>query len=609
MSCSRIGPGHAADLRVQKTAPRADAPGVRIAFLLSLLALALLAPAAASAAGETRIVVGRDPGLSAAQRAAIRADAGVRLVQTLRMPNTEVVRTDDAQAALADLRRDPDVRFAEIDRVRRASSDDPDFAYQWALENTGTNLSANFMSAPQGTPDADMDVPDAWALGALGAGVEVAVVDSGVDAAHPDLATRIDTTLSRGFLAGATNYADVNGHGTHVSGIVAAARDNGEGIAGVAPGATVVALKALDDQGAGYDSDIAAAFDYAGDHHIPIVNASLGGEGRSTVLSNAIAAHPDTLFVFAAGNGGTDQVGDDNDLIDQWPCEAPSDNVVCVGASTQDDARASFSNYGHTSVDLFAPGEYIWSTLPDGRYDFMSGTSMASPAVAGEAALVLGAAPALSTAQLKAIVLAAVDHKPGMQSISVSGGRANAAAAVGMSGAPPAVDTDGDGVPDGADGCRTIPGPGTADGCPVQPQLPPVPPTAPAGNATGSPDADGDGRSDSLDACPTERAATADGCPLPRLRTLKVTRVKRAHSVRVRVEVDRAAMVRLKLERRTCAAHGKRCRWRTAGSDAKAATSGTASFTRRLARGRYRATVRLSSSAGHAPPATRAFKL
>jgi subtilisin family serine protease len=577
---------------------------VRVALTLSFLLLAVLAPAAQAAPGETRIIVGRDPGLSGRERADIRRDAGVDLVRTLGLPNTEVVTTADPQAALADLRKNPDVRYAELDRVRHALTNDTYFSYQWAIENTGQDLLDSNLATVNGTPDADMDVTEAWARGATGSGVTVAVVDSGIDAAHPDLAGQV-AAGSRGFVgAGDAGFVDGEGHGTHVSGIIAAVSGNAAGVSGLAPSAKVMALKALDDTGAGVDSDIAEAFDFAGSQNIPIVNASLGGEGASTTLTNAILRHPGTLYVIAAGNGGADGVGDDNDSMDLWPCNAPAANIVCVGSSTKDDASSSFSNFGHTTVDLFAPGQDILSTYP-GDYAIESGTSMASPAVAAEAALVLSASPNLSTTQLKGLLLQTTDPKPAFAGRSVTGGRANANAAVGTAMTTEG-DLDGDGLAGTADHCPTIAGPGTADGCPA-PAVASTPIATPTATVNTG-DADGDGRADALDLCPALPAATTTGCPVPGLRSLTIKLLKVKHRVKITVRTTRSASVTVTVERRVC--QGKACRWRKAYSDAKLSKGNAAAFsTRTLPRGRYRVAVKLASPAGKAKPVRKSFKV
>jgi thermitase len=379
---------------------------------LALVVLALAAlPTRAQAAD---IIVKHDAGLDRAQRADIRRDADVTLVDTLTLPDTEVVHADDPQAALAALNADPDVSYAELDGQVHLFSDDALFPQQWALQNTGQF---------GGLAGADMDVPDAWTR-STGAGVTVAVVDTGVDAGAVDLAGQLD---SHGwdFVGEDDDPADENGHGTHVTGTIAALAGNRIGVAGVAPEARVLPIRALDVNGNGDDSTIAEAFDYAGDEGAPIVNASLGGTGTSRTIDDAIAAHPGTLYVVAAGNSHAN-----NDASAVFPCTSPLPNVLCVGASDNRDARASYSNYGATTVDVFAPGSLIDSTLRGGGYGFMNGTSMASPHVAGAAALALAADPAATTAELKAALLESVDARSSLTGLALTGGRVNAAAAV-----------------------------------------------------------------------------------------------------------------------------------------------------------------------------------
>jgi subtilisin family serine protease len=401
--------------------------------LLALVVLALAAlPTRAYAAD---IIVKREPGLARAERAEVRRDAGVKLVDVLTLPDTEVVRTDDPRAALAALNADPDVSYAELDREVHALTIDPLFGQQWALANTGQF---------GGIAGADMRVPDAWTL-SEGAGVTVAVVDTGVDAGVADLAGQVagnpgeiagngvdddhnglvDDYRGWDFSAGDNDPADEHGHGTHVAGTVAALSGNGVGVAGVAPGARVLPIRVLNASGSGSDSTIAQGFDYAGKLGVRIVNASLGGPGASQTLTDAMAAHPRTLYVVAAGNDNANA-----DASPVFPCTSPAPNVLCVGATDPRDARASFSNYGATTVDVFAPGQWIDSTLKGGAFGLMSGTSMASPNVAGTIALVLAADPNATTAQLKAAIMASADPVAGLAGLAVSGGRVNAAAAV-----------------------------------------------------------------------------------------------------------------------------------------------------------------------------------
>ncbi len=267
---------------------------------------------------------------------------------------------------------------------------------------------------------------DAWAL-TEGEGVTVGVVDTGVQADHEDLAGQVIGGYD--LLSHDSVAQDGNGHGTHVAGIIAALANNNKGIIGVAPSAKVVPLRALDDGGSGYMSDVAAAFDYAGDEGLRIVNASLAGrvDVRPGVLETVIAAHPNTLYVVAAGNDAKDN---DQPAQASYPCALPQPNIICVAASDNLDRSASFSNYGATTVDLSAPGVSIRSTVPNNRYASKSGTSMAAPHVAGAAALALAANPSATTSQLKWALLSTVDAVPAFVGKSTTAGRLNASAAV-----------------------------------------------------------------------------------------------------------------------------------------------------------------------------------
>jgi thermitase len=446
------------------------------------LLLCLALPGVAAANPATQIIVKRDPGLSAAERADIRADAQVRLVDTLPLARTELVaaRPGDVQDALRDLEADPDVAYAQLNHRREALAlpDDQGFPLQWGLHNVAQILFDDELES-RGLYDADSDVVEAWDQGVTGAGVGVAVVDTGI-VTHEDI-DPFSIVDKRNFVFGEspTATADGDGHGTHVAGTIVAEADNGIGIAGAAPGAQVTVLRALDDLGRGTDADIAAAFDYAGDQGIKIVNASLGGDTPSPVIEDAIDDHPGTLFVVAAGNDGRS-----NGTTPTYPCDIAEPNIVCVGASTNHDERADFSNFGDESVDLFAPGEWILAPSIPGpqAYFFMAGTSMASPHVAAVAALVLDANPGLGAADLKALLLSSVDAKPAFE-YSVTGGRLNAGVAVAEAlGAT--TDTDGDGEIDAVDRCDADPQPGKPEGCP-------------------EPHSDGDGVADWYDNCDT----------------------------------------------------------------------------------------------------------
>lgn len=403
--------------------------------------VALPVQPAHAAAVQDEIIVRHRADASAAERAEVRADAAVQLEDRLAMPGVEVVDVGSGSRsdALEALRADPDVVWAEPNRPVHIATNDPGWADQWSLQNPGGPLSIGGYPDPlPRVADADADVAEAWAGNAArGAGVTVGVVDSGVQATHPDLAGQLLAGQAFG-----TNLTpdDENGHGTHVTGTIAAVADNNVGIAGAAPAAKVKPLRALDANGSGTTAGVADAFHAAGEQGLRIVNASLGADGPSNAEAQAILTHPNTLYVVAAGNDGKNV----DSGIGTYPCRYTYANVLCVGASTAEDLRPVWdtpdgvkgSNYGKTSVDLFAPGDSILSTFKGSQYAWSSGTSMASPLVAAAAALVLSAHPDWTTAQLKAAILDSVDHPKAFAGVSVTGGRLNAARALGIDVGP-----------------------------------------------------------------------------------------------------------------------------------------------------------------------------
>ncbi len=401
-------------------------------FLFLSLLVSALAPTAARA---DEIIVKREPGASAAD---VRGDAGVRLVASLPLAGVQVVSVAPGQRAqaLADLQEDPRVAWAEPNQRVRADTVpgpallDPLSHDDWGLVNTG-------QWPTYGTPDDDTDADQAWTM-STGAGVTVAVVDSGIDAGHPDLAGQI-ADGGWDYVDGDGVPQDGDGHGTHVSGTIAA-QSNGDGVTGMAPDAKILPLRVLDNAGWGSESAVAAAFARAGDAHVRVVNASLGGDSAMQAVHDAISGHPDTLYVVAAGNDGAD-----NDRTPHYPCNDPSPNVLCVGATDGDDEPASFSDFGATTVDVFAPGLWVVSDYPRALtswftpgYEVMSGTSMATPHVAGAAALLASLHPSWNALQIKQRLLDTVDPVGSLRGLAVSGGRLNAATAVTVDAGPPA---------------------------------------------------------------------------------------------------------------------------------------------------------------------------
>jgi thermitase len=348
----------------------------------------------------------------------------------------EKVERGRVEEALARLRSDPQVLWAEPDYIVHATAipNDP-FApgNQYALPL--------------------MQVYTAHDV-SQGSGVLVAVIDTGVARTHPDLAPQMWTNPGE-LLDGVDNDGngfvdDVHGwdfysddadprdeqyHGTHVAGIVAAATNNGIGVASVAPGARVMALRFLGPCGSGFTSDAVRAIDYAVAQGARVLNNSWGGGSFSQALFDSIAAAnaAGVLFVASAGNNGS-QI---SDACTFYPACYQVPNIVSVASTDAQDVRSSFSNYG-PGADLAAPGTLIYSTFICGKefapcYGYLSGTSMAAPQVSGVAALVL-AGESLSPSALKARLMDTVDLLPQLATVSVSGGRLNAARAV---GAPP----------------------------------------------------------------------------------------------------------------------------------------------------------------------------
>ena len=399
-------------------------------------------PTAPGSASVTRLIVRFAADASSQERADMRAAADVKRDATLPVRGLELVDPEpgvSVGAAVADLERMVGVVYAEPDHVVRQTAvpNDPLLSYEWD------------MSA--------IRAPEAWDVTTGSPQVTVAVVDTGIDASHPDLSPNlwtnpgesgagrdtngldddgdglIDDVHGWDFVDGDAQPDDGNGHGTHVSGTIAARGDDGVGVAGVTWSTAIMPLRVLGDDGSGYVSDVVTAYAYAASRGARLVNASLGGGSYSRAEHDAIAAAPNTLFVVAAGNDGAD-----DDATPEYPCDYDLANVVCVAASDRDDTLASFSNYGTTNVDLAAPGVDIASTWPGGRYALLDGTSMATPHVTGAAALVLAHDGTLGVAGLRAALLSSVHPVAALAGRVATGGRLDVAAALSAPPAPPA---------------------------------------------------------------------------------------------------------------------------------------------------------------------------
>ena len=340
-------------------------------FLVSAFSIAgLVLVAGAAQADDVRVIVG------------FKGDASASVVTAhggrVHGASGGWVSASVAPGQIAKLRASAEVAYVEEDSVMETLG----------RENAGGKPGGGGSTTPpaQATPwgvdrvDADL----AWGSRPTqaGAGIKVMVIDTGVDQDHPDLAA--NTEGGWDFVNGDNNPDDDNGHGSHVAGTIAGV-DNTIGVIGVAPGADLYAAKVLNRRGSGWLSDVAAGIDLARTSGMHIANMSLGSSSGAATLETACnaAAGAGVLLVAAAGNSG------DTNLTDtELGYPAAYDACVAVGATDSSDQVADFSNSG-AFVDLSAPGVNIPSTFKDGQYKTYSGTSMASPHVAGMAALLL----------------------------------------------------------------------------------------------------------------------------------------------------------------------------------------------------------------------------
>ena len=407
------------------------------------------------------LIVGFKHGVTRAREGTALAAVGAHV--KLRMPDIGAVLASapgKRNAAIGRLRRDPAVRYAEPNFLLHATDarvvpDDPGFQNLWGLDNFGQTV--NFVP---GMPDADIDAPEAWAATTGSPDVTVGVVDTGIDYTHPDLAANVwlnpgencpgcrndgidndhdgyvDDWRGWDFVNNDNDPMDDHGHGTHVSGTIGAVGNNGIGVAGVNWQVKLMALKFLDASGSGTTADAIRATLYAADEGAVATNNSYGGDGYSQAFADAIAYADSrgSLFVAAAGNSSLN-----TDSSPNYPSSYALPNVISVAATNSSDGLAWFSNYGKRSVDLGAPGDNVYSTVPGASYAFESGTSMATPHVTGAAALLKSRFPNASDVGTKALLLRSVDPLPSLAGRTTTGGRLNVNDAVQCAGAPQAL--------------------------------------------------------------------------------------------------------------------------------------------------------------------------
>lgn len=336
---------------------------------------------------QGKILVRYLPQVTSGEIAVSLEAKGARLereIVGIRVLRVEVSPTSDLALKLAEFSRDPRVEFAERDAIcwiARTPSD-PYFSSQWGLENWGE----------YGTPGADVGALQGWDWETGAEGVIIAIVDTGVSLTHPDLAEKILPGYD--FVNNDDSPQDDNGHGTHVAGIAAALTDNGVGIAGVAWESPILPVKVMGGDGSGAVSNLAAGIMYAADQGAEVINVSIQTYAESTSLQYACqyAYGRGALIAAAAGNFG------DYGFPVAYPARY-DDYCLAVAATDYFDQVAYFSNYG-AEIDVAAPGVGILSTYwtpQDGDYyAYLDGTSMATPFVAGQAALIMADKPRLT---------------------------------------------------------------------------------------------------------------------------------------------------------------------------------------------------------------------
>lgn len=389
--------------------PKAGAPFATAA--VALAAAMLLAPGGAKAAppersaegpwAKGRVLVMPNPGLSEGELAKIVGPEGgkAKKLTSSGLYMVELPGNASEKAIAARLAHNPHLKFAELDRAVEPSfvPNDPYLGSQWHT--------------------ARINAPAAWDV-AAGAGVTIAIADTGVEATHPDLANQL--VAGYNFHDGNTNTSPVTGHGTWVSGAAAATLNNGVGVAAVAGGARIMPLRVTDTTGYGYWSEIASAITYAADRGVRVISLSFETLIPSAAVMNAAAymKSKNGLVVIAAGNSGGD------------PGHARNANVIAVSATESDDTRASFSSYG-SYVTIAAPGRNVWTTDLNGAYAMGYGTSFSAPIVAGTVALMMSANPKLTSAEIETLLYANVDDLGAAGWDPYFGyGRVNAGAAV-----------------------------------------------------------------------------------------------------------------------------------------------------------------------------------
>jgi len=339
-----------------------------------------------------QFVIKFKPGIRGSQRAAALQAQGGRVFARIPALGADAVefaalkgKTDRkaVESLINALKRNPNVEYVEPNYIYRVSftPNDPGLGQQWAW---GKIQAYSAWDLTQGNPS-----------------VIIGDVDTGIQSTHPDLDAKIVPGYD--YVQGDTTPQDGNGHGTHTAGTAASETNNGTGGAGTCPNCKLMAVRVLDNNGSGTLTNVANGITYAADHGAKVINLSLGGSG-STTLQNAVdyAWNKGVFLACAAGNSNT------SSTANAYPAAYP--NCFAIASTNSSDARSSFSNYG-SWVEVAAPGEGIYSTWNNSGYNTISGTSMATPHVAGLAGLL--ASQGLTNAQIRDRICSTADHISG----------------------------------------------------------------------------------------------------------------------------------------------------------------------------------------------------
>ncbi len=383
------------------------------------------------------VIVKFRSGVSESYKSALRTQVGGGKMGSISsIPGLEIVATQiDPEVAVARFLAMPGVEHAELDYTVRTqlTPNDPSYGSLWGMHNTGQT---------GGVADADIDAPEAWDIFTGNPNTVIAIIDTGIQRTHPDLAAnmwtnpneiagngidddnngRIDDLYGWDFVNNDNDPSDDNGHGTHCAGTIGGVGNNGAGVVGVNWSVKMVALKFLGSNGSGSTSSAMLALDYCVRTGIKISSNSWGGSSYSPVFDSMLSTARDAghLFIAAAGNASSN-----NDSTPTYPASYGQDNVIAVASIDSNGNRSGFSNYGAVSVDIGAPGGGIQSTYPTNSYATMSGTSMATPHVAGAAALIWGFKPSWTYAQVRDCILNNITATSQMSGVVSTGGVLN----------------------------------------------------------------------------------------------------------------------------------------------------------------------------------------